>query len=216
MLGWRLKRERRESPRQWAPLRSAGAWQPWGGAAGRRPGLHWPAGRQVSRGRAGNRSPNARLPASLLRSGRGAGPLGFPERRQGLTFILGSPPPPSLAPGRSPSSSLIPSSAGGESLCVHYVGGRDGGGGNWLDSKVFLKHVLFGGRERTPNCRKCASVGLFGGQRGLTSLYISFPICRMGTIIAPVLKGYYKVNNVFQIFAAKPSILGSYYYYYYY
>lgn len=124
------------------------------------------------------------------------------------------PPPPSLAPGRSPSSSLIPSGAGGGvtlgcSLCW-------GWGPVSLIQKFFLKHVLFGGRERTPNCRKCASVRLFWGQRGLTSLYISFPICRMGTIIAPVLEGYYKVNNIFQIFAAKPSILGSFYYYYYY
>lgn len=123
------------------------------------------------------------------------------------------PPPPSLAPGRSPSSSLIPSGAGGESLwVVHYVGG---GGPVSLIQKFFLKHIIFGGRERTPNCRKCASVRLFWGQRGLTSLYISFPICRMGTIIEPVLEGYYKVNNIFQIFAAKPSILGSSYYYYY-
>lgn len=68
----------------------------------------------------------------------------------------------------------------------------------------FFKALLIWGRGITQNCRKCASVRLFWGQRGLTSLSISFPICIMGIMIAAILEPYYKANNIFHILAGKP------------
>lgn len=79
--------------------RRTGAWQPGGGAAGRRPRLDEAVGQQVSWGRAGNRGPNAppRCRCRLVAVGKGAGRRGPPGEETGA-----GPLSPSAAPGRRP------------------------------------------------------------------------------------------------------------------